>query len=287
VKGKPAEDDPIKTRLGNDWCNIDESYNGVFELITVDGFATSSELSDSHRCEENFFSRELLMIDIDGGMTLEELFIHPFYKKFGAGYYTTPSHTDQEPRFRILFRAEEPITDSENYKWMMSGLMSIFKCADTICGDPTRVYFGTVNCPNKEIRDKVLSMKAIQKLIDIGKQLAPAVSIRNYSHSAVDPVIIALLCKIPIIPYADWYRIAKGLKDGGYSQEDFVQVSVMTRGTNGPRTEDEAITRWKDSKSTKKATMGSVIKFIQANLGEDCFKMAFDNFYKEKYGKFY
>ena len=154
------------SQLGDNWINVESTWQEVFELITVDGVATSAELWTDNRCDANFVSRSLIMIDIDDGMTIQDLFKDDFYNLYGAGFYTTPSHTDDNHRFRIIFRLERKETDKERYKKIVKGLMSVYNHADAACKDASRLYYGTPNCEIKDMTNKLLIDDAVESLIE-------------------------------------------------------------------------------------------------------------------------
>lgn len=151
---------------GYGWVNVEvDSWHDAFELITTDGYATSAELSTDHRTEENYISRQICMVDIDDGMTIQELFNNDFYNTFGAGFYTTARHTDEAHRFRIMFVLEEPETDALRMRKIIRGLLETYKSADTNCKDASRIYYGIPNCVYKECTDKVLPKSKTEELI--------------------------------------------------------------------------------------------------------------------------
>lgn len=152
---------------GYGWVNIDCSWEDCFELITTDGLATSSELKDDHRNDENFVSRQLIMVDIDDGMTLQELFNDEFYNEYGAGFYTTASHTETNHRFRLMFITEHPITDRDQMKKIIRGLLFVYKSGDISCKDASRLYYGVPNCLYKERTDKILPQVIIDGLVEM------------------------------------------------------------------------------------------------------------------------
>lgn len=169
TQGKPGadKDETAKhlAKVYKKWENIECTWEQAFDLITVQGYATSAELSSNHRCDENFVSRQLIMIDIDDTMTIEELLADKFYNEYGAGFYVTPSHTDENHRFRIIFRLEDAIKDRELYKKIVGGLMMRYSNADPKCSDAARLYFGTVNCEIFEFYDKVLFDEQVVDLV--------------------------------------------------------------------------------------------------------------------------
>ena len=177
TQGKPGADNDETGRhlakVYKQWENIECTWEQAFDLITVQGYATSAELSDPYRCDENFVSRSLIMIDIDKEMTIQDLFEDEFYNEYGAGFYVTPSHTDDAHRFRIIFRLEQAIDDRELYKKIVGGLMMRYTKADPKCSDAARLYFGTVNCNIFEFTDKLLfNDKVVDLVIDFEEQQA-------------------------------------------------------------------------------------------------------------------
>lgn len=181
MKGKPVsvkygdrhflEIDGKTVNPGYGWVNVDCSWEDCFELITTDGLATSAELIDDHRTDENFVSRQLVMVDIDDGMTIKELFNDEFYNEYGAGFYTTASHKDDAHRFRIMFVLEEPITDRQMMKQIIRGLLIVYKSGDMVCKDAARLYYGVPNCQLKERTDKILPKVITDGLIEMVKEL--------------------------------------------------------------------------------------------------------------------
>jgi len=163
IKGKPVQNErgyfigDKQVNLGYGWMNIEAEWNDVFELITTDGYATSSELSSDNRKDENYISRQLIMVDIDDGMTISQLLNNEFYNEYGAGFYTTARHTDTHHRFRIMFVTEEPVTDNQVMKKLIRGLLVVYNNGDISCKDASRLYYGIPNCLIKENQGKILT----------------------------------------------------------------------------------------------------------------------------------
>lgn len=272
ITGKPPKGDPIYTTLGGNWENIDVSWEDAFELITVDGCATSAELTGHNRSEENFVSRELIMIDIDSGMTIVDLLNDDFYNEFGAGFYASPSYTDELPKFRIMFRAESVITSAETYRQITRALLEVYKSGDVACKDASRLFFGTINCIIKEKTNKLLSNKMIADLIMLDTMRQAELPV--HEHIEYSPIndakkakIISILCSHPIVDYNEWKSIGWGLKQGGFTLADFIQV---TQCSKQDRDSKEAQVIWNDYKEGK-VTMGSVIHICKTNAGANCF----------------
>ena len=273
IRGKPAKDSNVN--LGYGWMNIDSDWDTVFALITQDGVATSAELSSENRKEANFVSRQLIMVDIDQGMTLEDLFRNDFYNLYGAGFYATPSFTLEHHKFRILFRTEEPITDSGQLRKLNRGLLRVFEQADEACKDPTRIFYGTPDCRYFEQTDKILPREAIDVLVELieeedFKQAEAMLNQPRVEYTMTDErkaKILELLKGCFVGSYPIWRNIGWGLKAGGFSLQDF---QYATQGMMRAKTAQDAAAVWRDGSANGAVTMGSVIHFLKERLGKDC-----------------
>jgi len=182
-----------KTNLGYHWATMEDmSWDEVFDSITVNGLASTAALKSDHRCDANFVSRELIMVDIDYNMDLNDLFKDAFYDEYGAGFYTSPSHTDLAHRFRILFRLEKPITDAATMKRLHEALMIQYPYADSACKDASRIFFGTENCLYKEKRMNLLPEFIVLELLKTVPIKVKAVKTAMTKETSAEDVHIAL-----------------------------------------------------------------------------------------------
>jgi len=157
--------DGRKINLGYDWITADLEFEDIFELVSAGGYAFAPALNSEHRIAANFVSHELALVDIDSGMTIAELKQHPYYQMYGSGYYTTPSHTDTEPRFRILYRLPVPITEAETMRVIYEGLLAIHGSADISCKDAVRLFYGTVDATHRELTNRSIDAEGLDLLI--------------------------------------------------------------------------------------------------------------------------
>ena len=273
IRGKPAKDAHVN--LGYGWMNIDCEWADVFALITEDGVATSAELTCDNRREANFVSRELIMVDIDSGMEITELRDNEFYNLYGAGFYATPSFTADLHKFRIMFRLEEPIRDAGRLRKLNRGLLQVFKQADEACKDPTRIFYGTVDCRLREKTDRLLPEAAVDVLVEMieAEDQAQADAMANQPHIEYTmnderrQRILELLRGCFVGQYAIWRNIGWGLKSGGFSLQDFQYV---TQGMMNQKTGQDAAKVWRDGSANGAVTMGSVVHFLKQRCGENC-----------------
>jgi len=286
IRGKPASVQDLKgfnymesggqrVNLGYGWMNIEAEWPDVFELITQDGCATSAELTGDHRSDANFVSRELLMVDIDSGMTIPELLADNFYNEYGAGFYATPSHNMAHHRFRIMFRTATAITDSDRVKKVIMALMRVYDHADVACKDSTRIFYGTPECVFKECTDKVLPDAMVEVLVAMEEQFrAEQTATFNYEieHRPLSnerrQKILDLLKQTFVGNYPQWRDIGWGLKAGGFSLADFQYV---TQGMMREKSAEDAREVWTSGKVMDTGIhLGTVIHFLKQRHGDKC-----------------
>lgn len=271
IKGKPVHTERgyfcgnKQVNLGYGWMNVDVSWDDAFELITTDGYATSSELSSDNRKDENYVSRQLIMVDIDDGMTIQELLNNQFYNEYGAGFYTTARHTDTDHRFRIMFVTEEPITDSQLMKKLIRSLLIVFKSADISCKDSSRLYYGIPNCPIKENQGKILTNEMIVELVlmideiekEEAKKYVSTFEATTIDEHFVDELLSRISYKVGNLrgEYNQWLTIA-------WATCHSVGVPTATNlllkhWPDKTRKEKHALKSWRSSNSP---TIGTLIK---------------------------
>lgn len=276
IVGKPAKGSNVN--LGYGWVTIEADWADVFKLITEDGYPTSAALTSENRKEANFESRQLLMVDIDSGMTIPELLENEFYNTYGAGFYATPSFTAELHKFRICFILEQAETDSSRLRKINRGLLKVFEQADEACKDPCRIFYGNPGCVLAECTDKLLTNAAVAVLIELVEEQdrEQAQQMTEFANTEYPPLtdarkqkIITLLRGCFVGQYAIWRNIGWGLKAGGFSLQDFQQV---TAGMMNAKTPADAANVWRAGNADGAVTMGSVIHFLKQRCGEDCLR---------------
>jgi hypothetical protein len=273
IVGKPAKDSGIN--LGYGWVTAEASWQDLFDLITVDGRATSAALDSDNRRESTFVSRQLLMVDVDSGMTIPELLDNEFYNAYGAGFYATPIFTLEKHKFRICFVLDYAETSAARLRKINRGLLKVFGEADEACKDPTRIFYGNPDCKIKEITDRQLPREIADYLIGIIEQeeaeqaqaMASAPRIEYEMTDVKRAKILELLSKVYLGDYALWRNVGWGLKRGGFSLQDFQYV---TQFMMSQKTKDDAAKVWRDGSNDGQVTMGSVIHLLKTRLGNDC-----------------
>lgn len=283
--GKPTIDHDNKTikspfgikkqsALSFGFVNQKTSLDQLFEWLTVDGYAYAPALIlEGHRKGNNFAACFVAFVDIDHGMTINDLFNDRLYKKYGSGYYTTSSHTDNDPRFRILFCLESPITNGKDMTLLYQGLISYYGTADESCKDPCRLFYGSINAKHCELTDRVLPTDLITKFIAHARKLKNKKNnvISDHYETPTDAFkerVIELAHDMFIGSYPKWLRFGWSLKAGGFSVEDFVYI---TQGMMSQKSSEDAVRVWEAGKAGP-ITLGTAIYTLNQHYGADCLK---------------
>lgn len=285
--GKPEKRDDGKMYfdnrridLGHYWRNIELSPAEIFEMLSQEGFAIAPALSCDNRKTENFVSHQVALVDVDNSMTIGDLQQHAFYKKYAYGFYTTPSHTDQHHKFRIVFILENAITDVEKMRHLYIGLMCVFNAADTHCKDGARLFFGTVKAAQSEIVGNFVPDRIVEQLVEIGKQQTPPPSIESVECERPEMTdrykqhIRELLKKTYLGKWEEWRTVAWGMRAGGFTVDDFVYVScpgLMNRKT--PAAARKMWDEYDEHRQERRVSFGSVIHILKQKWGEDAVKL--------------
>ena len=98
----------------------------------------------------DFMEQQLFMVDIDNNrtdipiLTLDEaLSICNEYHIPPAFYYYSFSHTEEKPKYRLVFILDKVITDTTTRFMIVQSLVSLFNQADTSCTNADRIFYGT------------------------------------------------------------------------------------------------------------------------------------------------
>ena len=111
------------------------------------------------RRTSNFIAGQHIALDFDSGIiTFQEATANTLYTQFGLFAYTTPNHTDQEHRFRIVFALPEPTTDPYHFNSAWNAVMHHFEHIDEVNKDAcARFFFGNPNPALTHINGKFLT----------------------------------------------------------------------------------------------------------------------------------
>lgn len=123
---------------------------------------------DNWRNAKNYLAGQHLGADFDTGdkrSAVDTLLADPFIAKYAALVYTTPSHTIEEPRARVVFLLDAPIQQSANYIAAVSSLLWLFGSADRQCKDSCRFFYGSRTDGRIEWLPNVLPLAIVKDMI--------------------------------------------------------------------------------------------------------------------------
>lgn len=128
---------------------------------------------DGRRSLANFICGQHVAIDMDTGddrSRIDTLAAHPWVRMYANLIYTTPSHTAEAPRARVLFLLDKPVEDANAYGEIVQFIMSQFDDPDTSCKDASRFFYGSLNCDLLTL-DNVLPLAQLRRLYALDKRL--------------------------------------------------------------------------------------------------------------------
>lgn len=172
--GKLPQGDPRWSTFNDSFVNTDVDVLELANAIYT-GHAYTTQHT-GRRNLENFDNGQHLAIDMDTDderSALETLMRHPLVMEYGSLLHTTPSHTDDAPRARVVFLLDEVITDAAAYSHATNFLMTQFDGADTVCKDASRFFYGAANC-EIELPDKTLPMQHLRTLFSQMRKADPS-----------------------------------------------------------------------------------------------------------------
>lgn len=165
VKNKIARDDSVGwSHATYRFENLELTPDDFIDMVRS-GFAFCASLKGPRK-SKNFLGMQVLAVDVDSGLTIENVLANPFFQKFGWFIYTTPSHRQDAPRFRIVFLMERPIETEQRMKLAYTGIIRMFS-GDRSCTDASRLFYGSENCEIHRV-DRVLPMEQVEYVIELG-----------------------------------------------------------------------------------------------------------------------
>lgn len=134
-----------------------QSFNNSFENRLLDPTDFASEVYTGHaytswhnpslRNSDNWEQSQFLAVDMDtedDRSTLDMLMQHDLVACYGTVLHTTPSHTKELPRARVVFFLDRPILSPAAYN-SASTFLSMLLGGDPKATDPSRFFYGSLH----------------------------------------------------------------------------------------------------------------------------------------------
>lgn len=131
------------------------------------GFAFSYQFDRNYRRSENFLASDILVVDIDGGLKIDEALGLPIIADFGSLLYTTQSHSIDHQRFRLVFALPRTLTDPNELQFAARAL------AQRLGGDHRQthaaaLFLGSSGCETEQL-GSAISEDLLEELINDGR----------------------------------------------------------------------------------------------------------------------
>lgn len=153
------------------WAEFNDSFDNLTLTPTeiadhiYRGYAFTT-WHDGRRSLANFICGQHVAIDMDTGdsrSALDTLAAHPWVRMYASMAYTTPSHTPDAPRARVVFLLDQFVESADAYTQIALFLMAQFDNPDQACKDASRFFYGSRGC-DLIMPDNVLPLAHLRRL---------------------------------------------------------------------------------------------------------------------------
>lgn len=150
VFAKKEDSDKWFSWYARGFRNVELSIEAWIALIQQ-GYAFTSQFSQQRRIMANFITSQHVALDFDhllAGFTIEQVANYDeFIKTHATFIYTTPSHKENSPRYRVVFCLDRPISNRDKYRELLLAIATEYSNEhDPSCKDPVRLFYGSENC---------------------------------------------------------------------------------------------------------------------------------------------
>jgi len=247
---KIGQGDPIWSAFNGSFVNRELELIDIANEIYL-GHPFTTWHKNNWRNNTNFLLGGHIALDFDSEdqrSTLAHLSKDKFIAKHAAMIYTTPSHTPETPRARVLFLLDQPIHQAANYTAAVSSLLWLFGTADRQCKDACRFFYGSHKCDIEWI-DNVLPLDKVKQIIHqykaTGDVVKRAHEIRSYTPTADQQEVAEALKKIQpwSIDYDEWVKVLMAIHQA-FGDSALPLAEQWASGTDG-----EVRRKWKGFKA--------------------------------------
>lgn len=154
------------------------AFNGSFTNVEVtpsdllqricDGYAYTAQ-HRRYRKADNFLAGQHIALDMDTGderSSFEHLLQNEFINQHAAFLHTTPSHTAEMPKARVVFVLDRPIYEAGKYALLAESLVHRFQTADRMCKDAARFFYGAKGCDSHWLGNVLSLETAAAELVE-------------------------------------------------------------------------------------------------------------------------
>lgn len=172
--GKLPQGDPRWDAFNNSFVNRElEPVEIANEIYT--GHAYTTWMTGKRKLE-HFICAQHIAVDMDTGdvrSSFDALMQHDLVRMYAGLMHTTPSHTNEAPRARVIFLLDAPIADALGYQQAAKFLIAQFG-ADPACSDASRFFYGCKDC-DMRLLENVLPLTHLRRFYrKFAQQMQPA-----------------------------------------------------------------------------------------------------------------
>lgn len=167
LSDKIPSGDPMWPKFNASFDNVDIAPIDVAYEITT-GHAVTTWHKNRWRHTDNYILGQHIGLDFDTEderSTIEHLESLPFIQRHAFMVHTTPSHSIDKPRARVVFELDAPIHQPTNYARAARALVWLFNGADSKCKDPVRFFYGSIGC-DYSMMYNTLPLVTVKRIID-------------------------------------------------------------------------------------------------------------------------
>ena len=138
--------------------SVEWTVEELAEVVKM-GFAVSYQFIGGERKTSNFLATDIVEVDVDGGRTLQEALDDSFVKNYCEFLYTTPSHSLDHHRFRLVFSLPRTISNHNEIRAIATSLTRRLG-GDMAATDAARLFYGSsqgqITFINRQISEELL-----------------------------------------------------------------------------------------------------------------------------------
>jgi hypothetical protein len=126
---------------------------------------------EGRRKAENFILGQHIALDFDTQdlrSCIDTLAMNKACQRFLCAIHTTPTHTPEGPKARIVWPLNEPIHTADGYKIAVKALQSQFTCADPAPSNAVSFFYGNKSATVDDIwfsDGSVMTLDVLRKLV--------------------------------------------------------------------------------------------------------------------------
>lgn len=147
LPGKLPPGDPRWREFTDSWDNLTLEPLDIANFV-YQGYAFTT-WHNGPRKLDNFICGQHIAVDMDTEderSSFAALEAHPWVRMYGALLYTTPTHSADRPRARVLFLLDSIINNADAYSEAARFVTAQFDGADEGVHDASRFFYGSRNC---------------------------------------------------------------------------------------------------------------------------------------------